>query len=122
MLKKFKNFLVRGPRPRPGGDLQLSSAGTEKENSYLVVVSNYPAEYPVPAWPLALTIRLQPDSKIDYPVHHYCLLYDNRASSPQSNSMCPSNVIFELVVCNFQLLLVFRATSHEYNNCKLSAV
>jgi len=39
----------------------------KKENSYLVVVSNYPAgylaEYPAPARPLASTIRLRSDSK-----------------------------------------------------------
>ena len=49
------------------GLLQCSeqSQTVKKENSYLVVVSNYPAEYAAPARPLAST---------DYQVHHYVLV------------------------------------------------
>jgi len=54
---------------------ELSQAA-KKENSYLVVVSNYPAgypaEYPAPARPLASTPNSKRSRivKIDYSVHH----------------------------------------------------
>ena len=104
---------------------ELSQA-VKKENSYLDVVSNYPAgypaEYPALAGPLASTIRLRPDSKIDYPVHHYCrlnltALYDviDRSSTFDVISHCVNHCVNTVKATAFCV----QRLSNVYNNCGL---